>query len=280
MEPRKDFSESSLDIQLRNWEEFLGDLPGLLKESRDEVLQDYYQHSNPEIIAAEHQRAVRQTERVEQRLKQYKDELDMVLAILPDGEMGRYCEWKERELREGLTDEIATELAGLRRGFDRAEKQAQSKINKLLAVTSECEVAVRLCRDHLKWIEALAWEHSIVLPEKAPASQVATDQQSNPRGAGRKRNENVTKRRNEIFKYIKTNNLQNAKILLTKPATRREIYQLLDNEKVEMIASEKFRYYKTWTELLDDPVDDLNARDALIRDLERNWKQLLEEHQT
>lgn len=138
MAPRKDFSEGGLDSQLRSWDEFVRDLPGYLKESRDAVLQDY---SNSEIVAAEHQWAVRQTECMEQGLKEYKDELDKVLAILPNGEMGRYCEWKKRELREGLTDEIGTELRG---GFDRAEWQARSKIDKLLSVTSECEIALRL----------------------------------------------------------------------------------------------------------------------------------------
>jgi len=195
--------------------------------------------------------------------------------------MRRYCELRAREIREGLSSEVSGELAKLCHGLDRAEKQAQLKIHQLLEIIHECETALSLYRNHLKFVETVAWKQGIALTEDdQKALQVAPDQQRNLRRAGRKVDENVGTRRKEIFKKLSTKDLEEAKRLWHTPRVRHEIYQLLTKKRIKMIVSERFQCYTKWTELSDDPVDDLCARDTLFRDLQRNWNQLLEEHGT
>jgi len=88
--------------------------------------------------------------------------------------MRRYCELRAREIREGLNSEVSGELAKLCRGLDRAEKQAQPKIHQLLEIIHECETALSLYRNHLKWVKTVAWDQDVSLPEE---DQAAPDEQ-------------------------------------------------------------------------------------------------------
>jgi len=274
--PKGVLTESSLDDQLRSWRWLVLELPGWLKEGRDDLQTD-----NSEAVVAAYQWAFRETKQGERQLQRYEDELEKILAILSKDKMRRYCELKARALREGETGDVSMGLSKLRLGFERPEREAQPKINQLLEVIHECGTAVSLYRNHLKWVETVAWKQEILVPEEdQEASPVAPDQQRNPRRAGRKPDENVRKRRKTIFKRLDIKDLEEAKRHWQNPTVRHEIYQLLDKEGIKMITSKKFRSYTKWTELSEDPVDDMDARDTLFKDLKRNWNQLLEEHKT
>ena len=167
--PKEVLTESSLDDQLRSWRRVVVDLPGWLEEGQDDLQTD-----NSEAIVAAYQWVFRQTKQGESQIQRYEDELEKILAILSKDKMRRYCELRAREIREGLNSEVSGELAKLCRGLDRAEKQAQPKIHQLLEIIHECETALSLYRNHLKWVKTVAWDQDVSLPEE---DQAAPDEQ-------------------------------------------------------------------------------------------------------
>jgi len=132
-------TESSLGDQLRSWRRLVLELPGWLKEGRDDLRTD-----NSEAIVAAYQWAFRQTNQGERQLQRYEDELEKILAILSTNKMRRFCELRAREIREGYTKDVDRELSELRHGFQRPERRAQPKINQLLEVIHLCETALSL----------------------------------------------------------------------------------------------------------------------------------------
>lgn len=162
----------SLGKDLRGWEIVLANWPGDLEERRRALRQD----QNPEAVVVEYQKTLRYTKQVEKSLKQYTDDLQQILAILSKNKMQRYCELRKREIREGATGFISRGLSKLRLSFDKSEKQAQPKINELLSVMHEGEKVVVLGRDHLRWIETVAWGLGVSLfQEDRPEPQVVPD---------------------------------------------------------------------------------------------------------
>jgi len=269
-------TQSSLDDQLQKLRRLVVDLPGWLEEGQDDL-----RTNNSEAIVTAYQWAFRQTKQGEEQLQRNEDELEKILTILSKDKMRRYCKLRASEIREDVSSEVSGELAKLCRGLDRAEKQAQPKIHQLLEIIHECETALSLYRNHLKWVETVAWKHEISLPGEEPTeSQIPPSEQKNPRGAGRGPDENVGRRRKLMFKKLNTRDLKEAKRRWHDLTVRHEIYQLLEMEGIKMIDSDRFQHYAKWTELSDEPVDDLFARDTLFTDLKRNWNQLLEEHKT
>ena len=168
---RNILTEESLEKDLRSWKEVASNVSNLLyHEQRDLKISD------SDAVVAERQSALQAVKFYKGKLEPFQKELDRILKILPKEKMQRYCELKQREIREGVSSEVSGKLAKLRRGFDRAEQQAQSKLNQLLLVKHECETVLSLCRNHLKWVEAVAWEQAVSLPEEdQTASQVAAD---------------------------------------------------------------------------------------------------------
>jgi len=169
---RNILTEESLEKDLRSWKEVASNVSNLLyHEQRDLKISD------SDAVVAERQSALQEVKFYKGKLEPYQKELDRILKILPKEKMQRYCELKQREIREGVSSEVSGKLAKLRRGFDRAEQQAQSKLNQLLLVKHECETVLSLCRNHLKWVEAVAWEQAVSLPEEdQTASQISVDQ--------------------------------------------------------------------------------------------------------
>ncbi len=167
--PKEVLTESSLDDQLRSWRRVVVELPGGLKEGRDNL-----RTNNSEAIASAYQWAFQQTKQGEEQLQRYENELENILAILSKDKMRRYCELRARDIREGGPSYLSRGLSKLRLGFERPERKAQPKINQLLEVIHECETALSLYRNHLEWVETVAWEQGISLPEE---DQAAPDQQ-------------------------------------------------------------------------------------------------------
>ena len=162
----------SLDKDLRGWEFVLANWPGDLEEQRRALRQD----QNPKAVVVEYKKTLRYTRQVEKSLKQYTDDLQEILAILSKNKMQRYCELRKREIREGVTSLVSRGLSKLRLSFDKSEKQAQPKINELLSAMHEGEKVLRLGRDHLRWVETVAWGRGVSLfQEDRPEPQVVPD---------------------------------------------------------------------------------------------------------
>ena len=162
-------TEESLEKDLWRWKEVASNVSNLLYHQQLDL-----KISNSDAVVAECQSTLQAVKFYEGKLEPYQKELNRLLKILPKEKIQRYCELKQREIREGVSSEVSGKLAKLRRGFDRAEQQAQSKLNQLLLVKHECETVLSLCRNHLKWVEAVAWEQAVSLPEEdQTASQVA-----------------------------------------------------------------------------------------------------------
>lgn len=267
-------SEENLSKDLWDWESRVHDLTWSLREERDDPRE-----LNQEGLEVEHQRALEQTKEIEKQLKPYQNELNKILEILSQDKknsMQRYCELKRQQIRKGTTGALDQDLSKLRLGFSPAAKRAQPKVNKLLEVIDWCETAVSLYKKHSDWVKTVAWDQGISLPQEDQAeSQVGSDLQSNTRGAGRKPDKNVDRRRKKMFEKLDTADLKEAKRRWYRPECRHGIYQYLDEQDVKMISSERFKHYKGWTELSEEPLDDWSARDTLFRDLERNWVKLV-----
>ena len=162
----------SLDKDLRGWEFVLANWPGDLEEQRRALRQD----QDPKAVVVEYKKTLRYTRQVEKSLKQYTDDLQEILAILSKNKMQRYCELKKREIREGARSVVSRGLSTLRLTFDKSERQAQPKINELLSVMHEGEKVLSLGRDHLRWVETVAWDRGVsLLREDRPEPQVVPD---------------------------------------------------------------------------------------------------------
>lgn len=141
---------------------------------------------------------------------------------------------------------------------------------------------------HLLWVRANTFE--VLLPENEFTPGLRKSLKPPSPGAkkvGRKPDPEVAKRRETLFRELrrlKVGTLKEAIRRLKDSNFRHQLYDLLDKNNIQLVASEKFKDLKYWSDLakghkgeLDEPnIRDLywlelDVKDYLIKDLRRHW---------
>ena len=150
------FSLEELEKDLRGYNQYLDDLPFILKDSRISVLEaDEFDST----VQKQWQDYSRQQQRTEDALKQYETELQ---RILTRPEMAPYSELKMKQRERELNPEESKELIRLR-SSSRAVFQIGTRLDTLLSVRAAYRRTLDLCQNHLNWLWALAADGSIPL---------------------------------------------------------------------------------------------------------------------
>jgi len=154
-----------------------------------------------------------------------------------------------------------------------AEKKAYPRVRELIETLHSRRVDLGHWENHRSFIDVLLLEQGIAPASPEPTPPVVI----NPRGAGRRPDPDVARRREILFEFFKEQGVTDRKEaiqLFKRSDIQKKVYRRFDEAKIPLPKTKNKRWdnYNSWTEVLDDPspLDSFDLRNTIIRsDIQR-----------